>query len=235
MINRSTRVRMRQRSRFPLLGLLAVALSFSRGDLGDRMKNIFAPYRRHSEGHCDGRFDHRSDWLRLVSLGIFVVTFGALALADHLVAKPIADRFDGPSIIFCGAMMFVVIEKISGPRVYFDWVLNALFIMTLGFVLYADDTLEDIYSLGLFCIFLCASGLSRLLISYSEEQQAAASWMLRSGYIALLAALWIVGARVLQISMMPSNILALDILFQGISIVGFGLSLKEAGEGPPSQ
>ena len=218
---------MRQRCRFLFLGLQSRFASVA--EILVKMKNILAPYRRHSEGHCDGRFNYHGDWLRLVSLGVFIITFGALALADHLAATSIADHFDGASIIFCGAIMFVVIEKISRTQIYFDWILNALFIMTLGFVIYADDTLEDIYSVLIFFTFLCSSGLSRLYIGYTEEQQAAASWMLRSGCIALLAALWIVGARVSQISMMPSNILALDILFQGISIVGFGFSLKEAG------
>ena len=126
-------------------------------------------------------------------------------------------------------MVFLIIHRISGARIYVDWTLNAILLMTAGLVFFADEALDHIYSLVLFCAFLFASGLSRLCIAHSEEQQAAASWMLRSGYIALLAALWIVGARVLQISTMPSNILALDILFQGISMIGFGLSLKEAG------
>lgn len=193
------------------------------------MKNIITPYRRHSERHCEGRFDHRSDRHRLASLGIFIIIFGTLALADNLLLMPIADPFGGVSAIFSATMVFLIIHRISGARIHVDWTLNAIFLMISGFVLYADETLEHIYALVLFCTFLFASGLSRLWIGYSEEQQAAASWMLRSGYIALLAALWVVSARVLQISTMPSNILALDILFQGISIVGFGLSLKEAG------
>jgi uncharacterized membrane protein HdeD (DUF308 family) len=189
------------------------------------MKNIFARYRH----HCKGRFDHQSDWLRLASLGILVITCGALELADNLVPTPIPDHFGGGSAIFSGAMVFLIIQKISRTRFYVDWTLNAIFCMAVGFVLHVDEALDHIYSLVLFCAFLFASGLSRICIGYAAEPQAAASWMLRSGCIALLAALWIIGARVLQKLTMPSNILALDILFQGISIVGFGLSLKEAG------
>jgi uncharacterized membrane protein HdeD (DUF308 family) len=60
------------------------------------------------------------------------------------------------------------------------------------------------------------------------EPQAAASWMLSSGCTALVGALWIVGAQAFHTPITPSIILAFDALFQGVSIAGFGLSLKEA-------
>lgn len=222
MINRSNWLRMQDRSRFLPLDLRAVVLSFSHGDHGDRMKNTFALYRN-SYG---ARFDHRSDWLRLVSLGIFIITFGTLALANNLVPERIPGHFGGGTAIFSGAILFVLIQKISRTRIYLDWTLNGVSFMAVGCVLYANEALDHSYSLVLFCTFLLASGLSRIWIGYTTEPQAA-SWILSSGSIALLAVLWIVGAQVLQISTSPSNVLAFDILFQGVSIVGFGLSLKD--------
>jgi uncharacterized membrane protein HdeD (DUF308 family) len=97
-----------------------------------------------------------------------------------------------------------------------------------GLTLYADEALDHFLSLVLVCAFLFASGLSRIWIGVPGEPQAAASWMLASACIALLDALWIVGAQAFHMPTTPSIILAFDALFQGISIAGFGLSLKEA-------
>lgn len=188
------------------------------------MKKIFSRYR-HS---CEGRFSHQSDWLRLASLGILVITFAALELMDNLVAKKIRDHFFGGSAIFGGVIIFLIIQKISRTRFYADWTLNAIACIAVGLVLRVDEALDHTYSLVLFCAFLFASGLSRICIGWAAEPEAVASWMLPSGCIALLAACWTVGTRALQLSTMPSNILALDILFQGISIVGVGVSLKQA-------
>ena len=97
-----------------------------------------------------------------------------------------------------------------------------------GLTLYADEPLDHILSLVLVCAFSIRVRIVPDLDSVTGEPQAAASWILSSGCIALVGALWIVGAQAFHMPTTPSIILAFDALFQGISIAGFGLSLKEA-------
>jgi uncharacterized membrane protein HdeD (DUF308 family) len=188
------------------------------------MKDTFAPYRRRFEH----RFGHGNDWRRLAILGVLVISFSALALADALAPTPFPDHFGGGSAIFSGIAVLLLIQKISRTRIYVDWMFNAIFYIGVGLTLYADEALDHILPLVLVCTFLFASGLSRIWIGVTGEPQAAASWMLSSGCIALFSVLWIAGDQAFQMPTTPSIILALDALFQGISIAGFGLSLKDA-------
>ncbi len=188
------------------------------------MKDTFAPYRRRFEH----RFGHGNDWRRLAILGVLVISFSALALADAWAPTPIPDHFGGGSAIFSGIAVLLLIQKISRTRIYVDWMLNAIFYIGAGLTLYAVEALDHILPLVLVCAFLFASGLSRIWIGVTGEPQAAASWMLSSGCIALLSVLWIAGDQAFHMPTTPSIILAFDALFQGISIAGFGLSLKDA-------
>ena len=95
-----------------------------------------------------------------------------------------------------------------------------------GLTLYADEPLDHILSLVLVCVTRVR--IVPDLDSVTGEPQAAASWILSSGCIALVGALWIVGAQAFHTPITPSIILAFDALFQGVSLAGFGLSLKEA-------
>ncbi len=186
------------------------------------MSDMLAPYRHRRES----RFTHQNDWLRLSILGIIVISFGAIGLADSWV--PILDHFGCSPALFGGLAIAPFIQKISRAKVYLDWMLNAAFYFGVGYVFYGGETLNYNLSFVVACALLFASGWSRIWIGTMAEPGGVASWMLSSGCIALLGVFWIVGARVLSVATTPSTIVALDCIFQGISIVGFGLSLKKA-------
>jgi len=188
------------------------------------MKDTFAPYRPLLEH----RFGHGSDGRRLVILGGLVICFGALGLGDAWAPTSTPDHFSGGSAIFSGTAVLLLIQKISKTRIYIDWMLSAIFYIGAGLALYADEALDQILPLVLVCACLFASGWSRIWIGITGKPQDAASWMLSSGFIALLSAVWIAGDQAFHIPTAPSIILAFDALCQGISTACFGLSLKDA-------
>ena len=173
------------------------------------------------------RFRRENDWLRLLSLGIILVTFSALALADALAIQPIPGRFGGSSAIFGGIAIVLFVTKVAKGEVYIDWLLDGIFYVLAGIVLYSDENLTEIPTLVCICALLLASGMTRIWIGLTASPEEGATWLLSAGCVAALSGLWIVCAWILVMPTTAALVLALDTLFQGIAIAGFGISLKQ--------
>jgi uncharacterized membrane protein HdeD (DUF308 family) len=186
------------------------------------MKNIIARYRENSMR----RFCHSSDWARLVLLGALLITFGAIALAAAFAIEMIPGYFGGSSALFSGVTIAFIISRIARTEIYSDWLWNAVFYLGVGLTLCKDESLDQILSSFLICILLLLSSAARVWIGLTAMRRAAAAWMLLSGIIAGLVPLWIIFARALHMAAAPEIAVALDSLLQGISIAGFGVSLR---------
>ena len=187
------------------------------------IKNLLARQRRISAL----RFTGENDWLRLALLGMLLITLSAVALAEALATMPLPGHFGGSSALFGGVTIALFIVKLGKGAVYFDWIVFAIACVGVGLVLYADERISEFASLLLISICLGVSSGARLWIGSTASPQPAANWIFASGYVGALGGLWIIGAWLMRMSAPPPIIIALDCLFQGVSITGFGLSLRD--------
>jgi uncharacterized membrane protein HdeD (DUF308 family) len=188
------------------------------------IEELLARHRR----NCALRFTGATDWLRLVLLGILIITFSAIGLADVLAIVPLPGHFGGSAALCAGMMTALVVVKLGKGAIYLEWIGLAMCSVGIGMVLYVDEGISEVASLVLMCLFLALSSVTRLLIGMTASPRTAASWIFASGYITALGGAWITGAWIMRLSAPPPTIIALDCLFQGISITGFGLSLRGA-------
>jgi uncharacterized membrane protein HdeD (DUF308 family) len=185
--------------------------------------DVFAPYRRRFRN----RFSFANDWLRLVLLGGLLIALNALILTAALTTTSIPGLFGSGSAMFGGAAIALFITKMARSELYIDWILNGAFYIGAGFSLYADGSLDHSSSLVLMCAFLLSSAVARIWIGLTASPHAAATWMLSSGWIAVVGVLWIFGAWGLHMPTASRLVLALDSVLQGVSIAGFGVALRE--------
>ncbi|MEP9390100.1 hypothetical protein [Mesorhizobium sp. KR9-304] len=184
---------------------------------------MIARQRRHSTN----RFAGESDGSRLVALGILLVTFGALTLASTLAIMPLPGHFGGSSALFGGIAIILFVVRTGTGAIYFDWIVLAVSSIGVGIVLYFDEQIADTLSLILVCTFLGSSVAARLWIGSTAFPRKAASWILASGCLGAISGLCVVAVWVFRMPPASSVILALDGLFQGLAIIGFGASLRE--------
>ena len=175
------------------------------------------------------RFHRESDWLRLVLLGGILITLSTLGVADGLQTFP--GYFSGVSAIFGGVAIVLIVPRIARGDIYVDWMVNAILCILAGAALSSDENLAHISTLIYICVLLLACGAIRIWIGLTASPEDGAIWILSSGCVAALGALWIVFAWLLVVPRTAALILAFDTLFQGIAISGFGLSLRDTRRG----
>ena len=172
-----------------------------------------------------GRFTGPVDWLRLVVLGVVLVNLAALALADTIFNGKIANG-SGLSAIFGGSMLCIAIVRIGRPAIYLDWVVSALLYIGLGIVLAGHSALLSTPVFGLFCLLFIASALLRTWIGATLDAGGGTSWLIAGGLTGLFCVAWMIFMRLGAIDVDPDFVLSVDLMVHGVSIAGFGLSLR---------
>lgn len=180
-------------------------------------------YRRLAKG----RFGCGSDWLRLVFLGGILVTLSTVALADALTVEHHPGHFGGSSAIFGGAAVALIVTKIARGALHWDWLLSAVLYSLAGLVLSEDGNFTRALSLFCVCSLMLACGAIRIWTGLTASPEEGASWILCSGWVDIFAGLSIAFVWFVATPTTIALILAFDTLFQGIAIVGFGISLKQ--------
>jgi len=184
------------------------------------MAAIVGTFRR---SHAD-RFQGAQDWLRFVILGGLLLTFSSLALASVISRDPLFDDLPGGPAIFGGTIVMIMIIKISSGRLYVDWLLSGALYVGVGFSQHLAETRGAAWPL-LFCVLMAASGLSRIWIGMTT-QGVAGYWPRYSGYVALLAAFAAVAAYLFGMPIRLGSLCAVDLLFQGLAMAGYGIALR---------
>lgn len=180
------------------------------------------------------RFHRPGDGSRIIFLGALLVIFGALALLD--VARPgaIPDGFSGGSAIFGGAAVSFFVTKIARTSIYPDWLLSGASYSVAGMILAADQSLSQVSSLLGFLTSIAAAGGLRVWIGATASPERGAAWFSTAGVFCLLSAswvllVWLVGPPPSNfgLSASPALVLSLDTIALGVSMAGFGSSIKE--------
>jgi uncharacterized membrane protein HdeD (DUF308 family) len=172
-----------------------------------------------------GRFTGPVDWLRLVVLGVVLVNLAALALA-HAIFNGNTPNGSGLSAIFSGLMLWIAVIRIGRPAIYLDWIVSALLYIGLGFVLAGHAALVSTHVFGLFCLLFIASALLRTWIGATLEAGGGTAWLMAGGLTGLFCVVWMIVMRLGAIDVNPDLILSVDLMVHGVSIAGFGLSLR---------
>lgn len=197
------------------------------GTLPERARGLLAPLQAAmlaQQARATGRFAGPKDWLRLTMLGAILMNFAALGLAGAVFGSRTSDDVLGHAAVFGGMMLSIAIVRIGRPAIYLDWLGNGLLCIGLGTILSVSPTLASPALFALFCVLFAAWALLRLWIGVTAGDPT--GWLMTSGLIGLFCAGWPMLTHLTGPAADMHLVLFVDLLVHGLSIVGFGLSLR---------
>ncbi len=168
----------------------------------------------------------RSKWGWFVLLGIVVLAVGIIAAGNLLVAT-------AASVLFVGAMMivagFVEIIHAFGVKTwgkFILWLLSGLLYVVAGYLAFSNPLLATAVLTLFLAISLIASGLVRIWIGITSKNLEGWGWVVAAGVVTTLAGLIIFSGWPVNSLWILGLFLAIDLIFQGITYIGFGFALR---------
>ena len=159
----------------------------------------------------------RSKWGWFVALGVVMLIFGGIAFGNLMIATV-------ASVYWVGAMMLVagIAELIHAFGVktwgrFFYWLLSGLLYALAGIFAFINPLLA--------CA-LFASGVLRTWVGFSHRPESGWGWIVAAGVITALAGLVIALKWPMNSLWVLGLFLAIDLIFQGWSLIALGLALK---------
>ncbi len=176
------------------------------------------------------RFKGPADWLRLAVLGVVLMSLATLALMDPISGRKLPDYVPGISATFGGAMLCIAIVRIGWPALYLDWIASGLLYIGLGAILYRNSTAISNEIFLLFCpLFLASASLRIWIAATLGAKDDSTAWLMAGGLTGLFCASWTIVMWFTATAIDPDLVICVDVMLYGLSIAGFGLSLREPG------
>lgn len=166
----------------------------------------------------------RSFWF--VLLGVIVLIAGVIAAANLLFATLI-------SVLYVGALMLVggVVEIIHafGVRTwggFFLWLLTGILYAIAGILTFYNPLLASAVLTLLIAASLVAAGVVRIGAGISQRRSSGWGWMVAAGVVTLIVGILIMLRWPVNSLWVLGIFLAIDLMFQGWSYIGYGLGLR---------
>jgi uncharacterized membrane protein HdeD (DUF308 family) len=169
-------------------------------------------------------------WAWFVALGMALMTFALLAF----VSVPAGTT--GPLYAVGIVMCFGALAQLGTPLVALRWrgfeplVLSAVFYGWAAVVVIANPILAGTGSTLVLGLALLLSGFMRILLAVGMPYLPGWGWVGASGVVTLGAGLVFMGWSPADSVWLDGIVLAMDLSFQGLMTIGFGITLKAIAE-----
>lgn len=178
------------------------------------------------------RFQKPSDWLRIVALGVILLDFALLSLANRFLERNFEGHLPGLGSILGGLLFAIIILRLTRPAFYPDWIAIGVLQAMMGCVVSIDPELQSAGAFLVVCSLLLALSGLRLWTGETIRPRRGAASLLAGGYTTLFLLLWLIADRCFLLGTGADMILATDLLVAGFTVVLWGLSLR-TDKGPP--
>ncbi|WP_244485512.1 HdeD family acid-resistance protein [Bradyrhizobium tropiciagri] len=166
-------------------------------------------------------------WGWFVVLGIFVV-LGFGALSNLLLATIATIFYIGVLMIVAGAFQIVHALRVKDWRGFFLWGLGGFFYAAAGMTIVLDPAIASLVLTLILAVFTIASGLMRLLLSFRARGDRGWGWLFASGLLTAIAGLAFLLGWPLNSLWLLGLLLSVDLVFQGCTLIGLGLQLRDS-------
>ena len=168
----------------------------------------------------------RSKWGWFVALGAAFVVLGAVAFGNLIITTLVSVFYVGALMIFAAIINIAHAFQVRNWSSFFAWMLSGLLYGAAGIFTFRNPLLAASTFTLLLAFTLIASGAMRIFSSFQVRPQSGWGWMLASGCVTLVAGIIFVMSWPINALWLLGIMLAIDLTFQGISAIGFGLALK---------
>ena len=168
----------------------------------------------------------RSKWGWFVLLGVALLVLGVIAAGNLLVATAASIFFVGAMMIVGGIVEIVHAFGVKSWGTFFWWLLSGILYVLAGYLAFANPVLAAGVMTLFLAISLIASGLVRVWIGFTGRGVEGWGWVIAGGIITVLAGLIIASGWPVNSLWILGLFLAIDLIFQGVTYIGFGFGLK---------
>lgn len=166
----------------------------------------------------------KSFWF--VALGVIVFLAGALAAANLFLATVISVLFVGGMMIAAGILEIVHSFGVKSWGTFILWLLTGVLYTIAGILTFYNPLLATAILTLLIAISLVAAGIARIWAGISQRHSSGWGWMVAAGLLTLLVGLVIMLRWPVNSLWVIGIFLAVDLMFQGVAYVTYGLGLK---------
>ena len=168
----------------------------------------------------------RSKWGWFVLLGVALLVLGVIAAGNLLIATAASIFFVGTMMIIGGIVEIIHAFGVKSWGSFFWWLLSGILYVVAGYLAFANPVLAAGVMTLFLAISLIASGLVRIWIGFSGRGVEGWGWVIAGGIITVLAGLIIASGWPVNSLWILGLFLAIDLIFQGVTYVGFGFGLR---------
>jgi uncharacterized membrane protein HdeD (DUF308 family) len=165
-------------------------------------------------------------WGWFVGLGILLLVLSALAFANLLAATVVSVYYLGMLMLFGGVVYLVHAFQLRGWDHSLPWILSGILYTLAGIFAFMNPILASAALTLMLALALVIAGLMRIWVGRRMKPAKGWGFILLSGIVTMFAgfvialgwpvnSLWILGL-----------FLAIDLLFQGWTLIAFGLGLR---------
>lgn len=170
----------------------------------------------------------RSKWGWFVALGVLVLALGIIAAGNLLVATVVSVFFVGSLMIVAGVIEIIHAFGVKSWGSFFWWLLGGVLYVIAGWLAFVNPVLTSAILTLLLAASLVASGLMRIWMGIKGKSALASwGWIVAAGVVTVLAGLVIAAGWPVNSLIILGIFLAVDLMFQGITYIAFGLGLRK--------
>jgi uncharacterized membrane protein HdeD (DUF308 family) len=165
-------------------------------------------------------------WGWIVALGVVYVIAGLIALGSVLMATVVSVFLVGIMMIMAGVAEVVGAFQIKGWGKFLLWVLLGVLYIVAGFVTFQNPLLAAAVLTLILGVALIASGIMRIILAFSVQQETPWVWVLLSGLVTLVLGGLILARWPISSLYILGLFLGIDLVIAGASWIGLGLGLR---------
>lgn len=168
----------------------------------------------------------QANWGWFVALGVGLILAGLVAAAFPFLATVTSVIYIGIAMLVAGVFQIVHAFRVPRWSRSFYWLADGLLYALGGLFAVLAPVLASAVLTLLLAVALIVAGAFRLYAGLHARPAPAWGWIAATGAITLvlgigLAALWPLNSLIVL-----GTLLAVDLLFQGVAVLSFGLALR---------
>lgn len=169
----------------------------------------------------------KSFWF--IILGVIVLIAGFIAAANLFLATFISILFVGAMMIAGGILEIIHSFGVKSWGSFFLWFLTGVLYTVAGVLTFYNPLLATAVITLLIAWSLIAAGVFRIWIGIRQRNSSGWGWMIAAGVLTLIVGVIILLRWPINSLWVLGMFLAIDLMFQGLSYITYGLGLKGSG------
>lgn len=163
-----------------------------------------------------------------IALGLAFIVLGFIALGNLFTASVITALYAGVVILVAGVAQIFHAFGVKGWGSFFYWLIAGVFYAVAGVLIIYQPILAATWMTLFIGIMLAVEGVFRIIAGLRAQPASGWGWILLSGLVTLLLGGLIMARWPVDSLYMLGLFLGVDLVFNGVGTLMFGLALSKA-------